>query len=165
MKQVLDFLKFVAEEKNYKIMKAGSKMGSEITSSLIDDLHNIGKVVSNAKEGAGITLLRGIFPKAVETAERNIRKIETLEKELFPILPENGNFYTAYPVRKTVDDEGDGIYCLINSRPQVYFTVHTDRFVDKSLPKSIIVECIEQEDGAYRLVDDQKNVDDVIYTF
>jgi hypothetical protein len=164
MKQVLDFLKFVAEEKNYKIMKAGSKMGSEITSSLIDDLHNIGKVVSSAKEGAGITILKSIFPKATETAERNIKKINSLEEELFPQLPENGFFYTAYPVRKTVDDEGHGVYCLINSRPQVYFTIHTDRFVDEDLPKSLVVQCIDQEDGAYR-IEEKLDSDDVVYTF
>lgn len=163
MKQVLDFLKFMSQEKNYKMAKAGAKMGSETFSSLIDDLHHIGKIVNTAKEGAGVALLKSIFPKATETAERNIKKINSLEEELFPTLPENGNLYTAYPIRKTVDDEGNGIYCLINSRPQVYFTLHTNTFVDKDLPKSIIVECIEQADGAYRLADEP--IDDVIYTF
>lgn len=163
MRQVLDFLKFVAEEKNYKMMQAGARMGSEISSSLIDDLHNIGQVVTSAKEGAGIALLKSMFPKATETAQRNIRKINTLEQELFPELPEDGNFYTANVVKGIVDEEGAGIYCMINSRPQVFFKIHTEAYLNTELPKTVTVRCIEQKDGAYTLANEPVN--DVIYTF
>lgn len=163
MRQVLDFLKFVAEEKNYKMMQAGARMGSEISSSLIDDLHNIGQVISSAKEGAGVALLKSMFPRATETAQRNIKRINSLEEELFPQLPEDGNFYTANVIKGIVDEEGAGIYCMINSRPQVYFTVHTDTFVGKELPKTVTVRCIEQKDGAYTLANEPVN--SVIYTF
>lgn len=163
MRQVLDFLKFVAEEKNYKMMQAGARMGSEVSSSLIDDLHNIGRIVSSAKEGAGVALLKSMFPKATETAQKNIKRINTLEEELFPRLPEDGNFYTANVVKGIVDEEGAGIYCMINSRPQIYFTIHTDAFRGKKIPETVIVRCVEQKDGAYTLANEPVN--DVIYTF
>ena len=156
MKALLNFLKFCAEEKNIKMFKAGARAGGETVISLADDLHTVSKLAVGSKEGAGLALLRAMFPTTAVTVERNVRRIEELENKLFPTLPEDGKVYKAQVLKPVLLDENgtEGYWCVIPMRPPFRFNVPYEYSEDSQHPEQLNVRCLEREDEAWIALDD-----------
>ena len=156
MKALINFLKFCSEERNVQMFKAGARAGSETVISLADDLHTVSKLAVGSKEGAGLALLRAMFPTTAVTVERNVRRIEELEEKLFPTLPENGCAYKAKVIKPVLLDEGgtEGYWCVIPMRPPFHFNVPCPHSEDH--PEELNVRCLEKDDDAWKLLDDDE---------
>ncbi len=127
MRAILNFLRFAADEKNYKMFSAGARAGGETVQSLADDIHNVAKATVGADGGAGFALLKMAFPKTASTIQRNIQEIETLEETLFPDQLEDGASYSAEIMetffRGEPGSEELWLTCSIKMRPPVTFYI------------------------------------------
>ena len=108
MKALIEFLKFCSDERNVKMFKAGARAGNETVLALADDLHTVSKIAVGSKEGAGLAILRAMFPTTANVVERNIEKIDSLEASLFPTLPEDGETYICTCLLYTSPSPRDG---------------------------------------------------------
>jgi hypothetical protein len=127
MRAILNFLRFAADEKNYKMFSAGARAGGETVQSLADDIHAVAKATVGADGGTGLALLKMAFPKTASTIECNIQKIEDLEEILFPDQLEDGASYSAEILETVFRGEPGSeelwLTCSIKMRPPVTFQI------------------------------------------
>lgn len=134
------------------MFKAGARAGGDTVLALADDIHKVSKLAIGSKEGAGFAVLRAMFPTTADVIERNAQRIEKLEEELFPTLPEDGQLYEADVVNPILLDENgtSGYHCVINMRPPFHFNVISDHPKgDEDHPTTLVVRCVEREDQAW----------------
>lgn len=127
--QLADFIKLCADRKVLQMFHAGARGGFEITCAVADDVHIACSKLASEEDGMGMTALRAIFPRTEETIRKHITRVEKLETELFPRLPEQGVIYhaevTSFEVTKSELEASEfAIDCKITSlRPNVEFTL------------------------------------------
>ena len=158
MKALIEFLKFCSEERNVKMFKAGARAGGETVVALADDLHTVSKLAVGSKEGAGLAILRAMFPMTADTVQRNVEKIDKLEMSLFPTLPEDGEVYMAN-VENPILMEGDieGYHCVVPMRPPFHLMVeHPHPEEGEDHPSELRVKCLERDDEAWKVIDDDE---------
>jgi|13_taG_2_1085334.scaffolds.fasta_scaffold08153_2 hypothetical protein len=158
MKALIEFLKFCADERNVKMFKAGARAGGETVVALADDLHTVSKIAVGSKEGAGLALLRTMFPTTANVVERNVEKIDSLEMSLFPTLPEDGEVYMANVEGSVLMKGGvQGYRCVIPMRPPFHLMVeypHPKEGEDH--PMQLRVKCLERDDDAWLVIEDSE---------
>lgn len=140
------------------MFQAGARAGGETVTALADDLHTVAKLAVGSKEGAGFALLRAMFPTTATVVERNIKKIDNLEQQLFPTLPEDGQAYMANVENPILlEGETQGYHCVIPMRPPFHLMVEYPHPTnDEQHPKELRVKCIEVDDEAWRVIDDDE---------
>ena len=127
--QLAEFIKLCADKKVLQMFHAGARGGFEITCAVADDLHATCAKLANEEEGMGLTALKAVFPRTEESVRKHLKRVEKLETELFPRLPEQGVVYhaevTSFEVTKGGEEQSEFlIECKITSlRPNVEFTL------------------------------------------
>ena len=154
-RDILNFVKECADEKNIRMFKAGAKAGNATLLSLVDDLHEVCKLATSSEKGVGIALLRQFFPKTSKTIEDNQKRIQSLQVELFPQMPEDNATYEANVLRISKNDEGNlGYVCRLEMRPAWEMFVPNKELtsLEDDVPETAFIKCLEREDNAWLLI-------------
>lgn len=146
------------------MFKAGARAGGETVVALADDIHTVAKLAVGSEDGAGFALLRAMFPQTATTVERNIEKIDNLEMSLFPTLPIDGQVYMANVENPVLlDGKTQGYHCVIPMRPPFHLMVrYPHPKGDEEHPSELRVKCLEKEDDAWLVIEDEEVDDDLI---
>ena len=140
------------------MFKAGARAGSETVVALADDIHAASKLAVSSKEGAGLAVLRAMFPTTAVAIECNVEKIDKLEMSLFPTLPEDNENYIANVENPIMMEGGvEGYLCCIPMRPPYRFSVeHPHPKNGGKHPSELRVKCIEASDEAWKVLGDDE---------
>jgi hypothetical protein len=154
-RDILSFIKECADEKNIRMFKTGAKAGNATLLSVVDDFHEICKLATSSEQGVGIAMLRQFFPKTSKTIEDNQKRIQSLQIELFPQLPQDNITYEANVLRIDKNNEGHlGYMCRLNMKPMWEGFVANEELtsLNDNVPKTAFIKCLERVDDAWLLV-------------
>lgn len=142
---------FCANKRKVQLLQEGVKSLSQTVVSLTDDIHNLAKASTSVED-----TLKAIFPNTAQTVERNSRRLQALEEQLFPMLPQTGEVYLAQVVRRCVTSDGkEGYWCTIPMRPAFHFSVaHTNEGVEH--PDTLVVRCLNSSKEEFAVLTEEE---------
>jgi hypothetical protein len=120
---LINFIKICADKKVLQMFHAGARGGFEITCAVADDVHNACSKLADEEDGMGLTALKAVFPHTESSIRKHLKRVERLETELYPILPQEGVVYHA-EVLSFKKEEEVLIECqIVSLRPEVKFSL------------------------------------------
>lgn len=142
------------------MLQEGIKSLSQTVVSLTDDIHDLAKASSSIEDA-----LKAAFPNTAQTVERNSRRLQALEEQLFPMLPQTGEVYLAQVVRPCVTSDGkEGYWCTIPMRPAFHFSVaHTNEGVEN--PDTLVVRCLNASKEEFVALTEEERREAIVFIY
>lgn len=160
------FVRNCANEKNVQLFKAGAKAGNAITLALADDIHQIATIAVKSEKGIGFALLQNFFPSTSETVKKQDQRMNDLEMQLFPQLPQASIVYEGKVTKAiTINSDEYGYEVVLETmKPAYTFYVHDPKMetLPEELPETICASLVDEKKKEWALV--EKTDDMCIYS-
>ena len=159
-KTAKNILTFCVNKRRMQMLQEGIKSLSQTVVSLTDDIHDLAKASSSIEDA-----LKAAFPNTAQTVERNSRRLQALEEQLFPMLPQTGEVYLAQVVRPCVTSDGkEGYWCTIPMRPAFHFSVaHTNEGVEN--PDTLVVRCLNASKEEFVALTEEERREAIVFIY
>lgn len=153
-----NILKFCADKRKMQLLQERVKSLSQTVVSLADDIHSLVKASTNVED-----TLKAVFPCTVSTVQRNNKRFQALEEQLFPMLPETGKVYLAQVVRPCVTSSGkEGYWCMIPMKPAFHFAVEC---TNTNIDATLVVKCLDASKEEFQALTKEEYKETIIHTF
>lgn len=159
-KTAKNILTFCANKRKMQMLQEGVRSLSQTVVSLTNDIHNLAKASTSVED-----TLKAVFPNTVETVQRNSRRLQAVEEQLFPMLPQTGEVYLAQVVRPCITSDGkEGYWCTIPMRPAFHFSVaHTNEGIEH--PDTLVVKCLNSSKEEFVVLTKEERRDAIIFIY
>ena len=159
-KTAKNILKFCANKRKIQLFQEGVRSISQTVVSLTDDIHNLAKASTSLEE-----TLKAVFPNTTYTVQRNSSRLQALEEQLFPMLPQTGEVYLAQVVRPCVTSNGkEGYWCTIPMKPAFHFSVaHTNEGVEH--PDTLVVRCLNASKEEFVALTEEERREAIVFVY
>ena len=159
-KTAKNILTFCANKRKMQLFQEGVRSISQTVVSLTDDIHNLAKASTSVED-----TLKAVFPNTAQTVERNSRRLQALEEQLFPMLPQTGEVYLAQVVRPCVTSDGkEGYWCTIPMKPAFHFAVaYTNEGAEN--PDTLVVRCLNASKEEFVTLTEEERREAIIFIY